>query len=134
MRKGITPVIAIVLLMLITLSIVGFAYVWFNQTAGDIGSAVTNTTESELAKMNKKIRIESCGVSANTVTIRNTGSQSVDLDSEVSYTINGASASPSSGCTGSLSANAVDTCTFASVSDGDVVMVSAPGGTNTYTC
>jgi flagellin-like protein len=133
MRKGITPVIAVVLLMLITLSIVGFAYVWFNQTTSDIGSSVTNTTESELAKMNKKIRIESCGVSANTVTIRNTGSQSVDLDSELSYTINGASASPS-GCTGSLSANAVDTCTFASVSDGDVVMVSAPGGTHTYTC
>lgn len=96
--KGITPVVAIILLLLITISMVGFAFVWFTR----IGELTTQQTEEqlqgELTRTGQKIRIESIfkGVDAGTpgpsaddtpmrVVIRNIGSAKIPLTSIVGF-------------------------------------------------
>jgi len=72
--KGITPVIAVILLLLITIAITGFAFVWF----GRIASTAANITESELAALRdttaKKVAIDNVDTQRLNVTIRNIGS------------------------------------------------------------
>ncbi len=73
--KGITPVIAIILLLLITISIVGFAMIFFSRTA----ETAANQTETELAQqtqlMATSFQIDSTGIGS--VYIRNRGTENI---------------------------------------------------------
>ncbi|MFH1420914.1 MAG: archaellin/type IV pilin N-terminal domain-containing protein [Candidatus Aenigmatarchaeota archaeon] len=79
--KGITPVIATILLLMITIAMVGFAFVWFQNIWVDIGGGVKNATDTQMSNMNMKIRIENAksGVAPNAsmITVRATGSENV---------------------------------------------------------
>ncbi len=92
--KGITPIIAIILLLLITISLTGVAFLWFTrmgETASQAGSSQLNKTTGQMLL---KIRIDNIEPSpprgeggvggggprlpenqpGNAITIRNTGS------------------------------------------------------------
>ena len=57
--KGITPVVAIILLLLITISMVGFAFVWFTRI-GELTTQQTQTQlQSQLDAAAQKVRIDS---------------------------------------------------------------------------
>ena len=76
MRKGITPVIALILLLVITIVIVGFSFTIFQGIVSSGGSAVENAQEETTSRLGQVATIES--VSGNTIYIRNRGSGAID--------------------------------------------------------
>ncbi len=88
--KGITPVIAIILLLLITISMVGFAFVWFTRVSELATQQTQEQLQKDLERQSQKIRIDviSPGVDASNpmkVVIRNTGSAAIPLKSIVGF-------------------------------------------------
>src|SRR3989338_8298270 len=71
MSKGITPVIAIILLLLITISMVGFAYVFFSRTVSSSGQQIENQTRQLVQQGSVRFSIE--GASGNKIYLRNHG-------------------------------------------------------------
>jgi flagellin-like protein len=134
--KGITPVVAVILLLLITISMVGFAFVWFSK----VSEIATTQTEAELQNQlivqSQKIKIESISLTRDQITIRNTGSQPIALADKISIFVQGAIApcavwSPP----GDLSAGETSSCTSGfSCATGDTVKVSAPGNSDAIKC
>lgn len=111
--KGITPVIAIILLLLITISMVGFAFVWFTRMAETASEAGTSALTDTTTKMATQIRIDNAVQTADStsITIRNTGSQTVKYSDLVFY-VNGVQR----GCDAVASTPAVDS--FADITSG----------------
>ena len=95
--KGITPIIAIILLLLITISMVGFTFLWFGRLQEQLTSSISNETSQSLREQGTSARIEVIdaapggGASASnysgTFVLRNTGTQVLQL-SEVSVFVN----------------------------------------------
>ena len=129
--KGITPVIAIILLLLITISMVGFAFVWFQRVAQTATDSTDTQLQQQLAQQAEKIRIESGA--GTSVTLRNTGSQALPVGS-VALFVNNAQSTNS--CPGSSqAAGAVFTCTLSSsCASGNTLKATAPGNTDQITC
>lgn len=103
--KGITPVIAIILLLLITISMVGFAFVWFTRMAETASQAGTSQLNQTLGQMTQKVRIDN--INGNTLTIRNIGTQAIPSSSLAFYVDNA-----QKGCDGT-SGNPIDAFTLA---------------------
>lgn len=84
MRKGITPVIAVVLLLLITVGAVASAWGLYQQITSDTG-AVDDLNQRQKAQ-NTEIRIESVYNSGDdyvNVSLRNNGGEAVNLTRDV---------------------------------------------------
>ena len=71
MSKGITPVIAIILLLLITISMVGFAFVFFGRVTSSSGAQIENATQQLVQQGSARFAIE--GVNSNKIYLRNLG-------------------------------------------------------------
>ncbi len=81
-NKGITPIIAVILLLMITIAIGGLAYVWLQRTQATIQTSTENTTATLLGGLKVNLKVEgyntSCtgGVSVITrVYYRNAGTE-----------------------------------------------------------
>ncbi|OYT57422.1 MAG: hypothetical protein B6U68_01840 [Candidatus Aenigmarchaeota archaeon ex4484_14] len=85
MSKGITPVIAIVLLLMITIALIGFAYVWFQHTATGLTSNIGRQVNRTTTQMGESITITSCDVSNKIVYVKNIGSSSIILSNTDLY-------------------------------------------------
>ena len=85
--KGITPVIAIILLLMITIALIGFAFVWFTTIAGQM----TNQTSQQLTEQQRKMmtaaKIEIIDIASNKTIFRNSGSISLK-PSEIAVYVN----------------------------------------------
>ena len=117
MKKGISAVIAIVLILMITVALAAAAYVWFSGvfetiTEG-VGDAATGVTE----KISTDFTLEAAvGEDTNTdtvydtlsVSMRNTGTQDIDL-ATVAFYIAGKNEAITDGNEGMLVAGAVKT-------------------------
>jgi len=142
--KGITPVIAVILLLLITIAVVGFAFVWFQR----IAQTTTDITEGELDALRqqtaKRVSIDAIDVTATKVSIRNRGTVPIPIGttSEVSVYVGGAlktctwTGTDCTGISAKISPGAVCTCDWpdASCTAGTPVRVTAPGGFDERTC
>ncbi len=106
--KGITPVIAIILLLLITISMVGFAFMWFTRMAETASQAGTLQLNQTIGQMSQKVRIDN--INGNTLTVRNIGTQAIPSSSLAFYVDNA-----QKGCDGTLdpAPNDVDSFTLA---------------------
>lgn len=71
MRKGITPVIAVILLLLITISIVGIAFTFFQRTTEAATTTGSRQIEQQVSQIGTQFAID--GVDKNRVYIRNIG-------------------------------------------------------------
>lgn len=81
--KGITPVIAVILLLLVTIAMIAFAFVWFGRISTSAMSAVENQTGQFYQTAGKIITIDNILSSPQTiVTVRNIGTLTV-LSSEL---------------------------------------------------
>ncbi|MBS3074245.1 hypothetical protein J4447_02190, partial [Candidatus Pacearchaeota archaeon] len=69
--RGITPIIAIILLLMITIALVGFAYMFFSGTMESATQAGTAQIEQQINIMGEKFSVDF--IDKNTVIIRNTG-------------------------------------------------------------
>jgi len=136
MKKGITPVIAIILLLLLTISMVGFAFVWFNRVVSEAGANVEDQTLQELNRQGQRVRIENIQPSTGFVTIRNTGTVDVTGSSIILFENNGVisncvfSGTITPGSTATSSGAGCNSC----VSGTDRIKVTAPGGIDEAIC
>ncbi len=75
MRKGITPVLSVVLLLMMTVAAFSLTYFWISGTQEDIQKEVGATISDSLAKSQGAIKIESIFNSSGKigVIVRNTG-------------------------------------------------------------
>lgn len=87
-RKGITPVIAIVLLLMMTVAAAGAAYTWFSQMQTRLQSEAASELQTELSI--KDLRCNARPDNSVELAVSNSGSREVDL-SEVDMFIRGSS-------------------------------------------
>ena len=133
--KGITPVIAVILLLLITVSLVGFAFVWFTRVATTAATGIENQTGKLLAT--KSVRIENAKVSGTTTNIdlRNTGDVIIN-SGELAFYIEDGRVVGSLGCPASIAPGSVVTCSPPAVQCNATqrLRVSVPGGGDINIC
>ena len=131
--KGITPVIAIILLLLITISMVGFAFVWFQRVASTATAATDTQLQSQLNQQAQTIRIES--VNGVTIALRNIGTQAI-TDNSISIFVNGTSTKSGSCPNGAASTGATFSCTSTVnvCSGSSIVKATSLGNTDQVTC
>ena len=103
--KGITPVIAIILLLLITISMVGFAFMWFTRMAETASQTGTLQLNQTIGQMTQRVRIDN--INGNTLTIRNIGTQAISSSSLAFYVDNA-----QKGCDGILDSPTNDVDAF----------------------
>lgn len=77
-RKGVTPVIAIVLLLMMTVAAAGAAYTWFSQMQEQLQSRATADLQSELTV--RDLRCNAKPDNTIVISLSNSGSTSLDLD------------------------------------------------------
>ncbi len=139
MKKGITPVIAIILLLLITISMVGFAFVWFSRVAQTATEQTEKQLQSDLSRQGKKIAIDnlqlSTGVLEGSVSIRNIGTSNIAAGDIKLYVNNAVQV----GCDSlALAAGAVGSCDIdvntCNSDSGNTLRVTAPGNQDQVTC
>jgi len=76
--KGITPVIAVILLLMITISLVGFAFIWFSGLTKSITNQTSEHLEQQMRAMTSDFRIEN--VAGDKVYIRNIGTSEINKE------------------------------------------------------
>ena len=85
--KGISAIIAVILLLLITIAVVGFAFVFFSRITSTAGSAAENQTQQQLIQFSKQLNIDT--FNSTSVVVRNTGTGNMDT-SEIAVYVDGA--------------------------------------------
>lgn len=55
MKKGITPVVAVIMLLLIVISLVGGMFVWMRRTMGGVQRTVGNQTQQQAEQIGKTV-------------------------------------------------------------------------------
>ncbi|MEM5826128.1 MAG: archaellin/type IV pilin N-terminal domain-containing protein [Candidatus Aenigmatarchaeota archaeon] len=129
--KGISPVIAVVLLLMITISLVAFAYIFFMRLTG--GAMNQTTTEQEALRQQQGKRIAIDGVSGNAIILRNVGTYPVGV-TELSVFVNGVITNIN--CVfDTINPGSTVHCTLSnSCASGGRVRVVSPGLTDEFTC
>ncbi|MEM7819810.1 MAG: archaellin/type IV pilin N-terminal domain-containing protein [Candidatus Aenigmatarchaeota archaeon] len=129
--KGITPVIAIILLLLITISMVGFAFVWFSR----VSTTITNQTETAIVtqqqQMAKKVSIDSA--STTQLSIRNVGSATIST-TEIAVYVAGSRITPTWSSNSVAPGAVIYTTGNYACTAGQKVRVTAPGSVDETTC
>src|SRR3989344_7091805 len=82
MSKGITPIITVLLLLLIGVVLVGFAFAFFSDIFKATTRETETTVEQQLISAGKNVRIEN--VNGNNITLRNMGTQNI-LNTDISF-------------------------------------------------
>ncbi len=82
--KGISAVIAVIMLLMITVALAGMAYVWFTGVFSQVTTSVGNQTIQTTIALGTKFVIETAYNDSNPATqvkfvLRNTGTQNIDL-------------------------------------------------------
>ncbi len=131
--KGITPIIATILLLLIVIAIIGFAFGIFQRiatTAGQGGETQVRETTRQLSTL---IRIDNAQGTA--LSIRNIGTTTIDSATLAVYVNTLARTCLAGWSPASIAAGAFATCTLsAACNSGEVVRITSPGGEASYTC
>ncbi len=85
-NRAITPIISVVLLLMMTVGISGFAWVWLQSVTGGIMDTTKNMTDKQIEQMLTSMEIADYGVTCNathvqnvTFLIYNRGSTKIDL-------------------------------------------------------
>lgn len=134
--KGITPVIAIILLLLITISMVGFAFIWFQRVAQTATAGSETQLTGQLNKQGQTASIDNVDDTNNNVTIRHSGTVAMDT-ANVAVFVNNVGSTCAWNVPGSWAAGAFKACTvtggFACTGTTQVKIV-APGSTDSTTC
>ncbi len=145
-RKGITPVIAIVLLLMMTVAAAGMAYMWIMSLQEDMEETANEGIAKQRRDASSAITIESvwkdpAGLDIQFV-IRNSGTYTFTATElgQFGYYIDGVPITVGTKCTGLAGAGStciVDSDELFPAAPGDekVIMVKLPAGKgSTYTC
>ena len=83
MRKGVSAVIAVILILMITVALAAMAYVWFTSVFQSLTEGAGGAAEQTATALGTSFTIDSAAYTSGSnvvVSIRNTGSQSIDLN------------------------------------------------------
>ena len=129
--KGISAVIAVILLLLITISVVGFAFLFFSRITTTAGQAAENQTQQQLIHFSKQIGRDASSITS--VTIRSIGTGAIS-GTEIQVYVDG---SPRA-CVPALSSmppGSVQTCNFSpGCSAGQKIRVTSPANSIDTNC
>jgi|SRR3989338_581801 len=129
--KGIEAIIAVILLLLITIAVVGFAFIFFSRITSSAGAAAENQTAAQTAQFSKRVSVDN--FNATLVAIRNSGSAAVG-PSEIQIYVNGAPRT----CTPALTVitpGSVQVCNFVpACNPGSTLRLTAPGSSIDTNC
>lgn len=85
MSKGVSAVIAVILILMITVALAAMAYVWFTNIFQELTEGAGGAATQTATALGTSFTIDSAAYNSNddetVVTIRNTGSQNIDLTS-----------------------------------------------------
>jgi len=112
--KGVSAVIAIVLILMITVALAAMSYVWFTNVFETLTESGTGAIERTGEQLQASFSIESARYlsgNSTSVSIRNTGVTTIDLD-DVAFYLNGLPASVTSGPSGTLNEGEFTTTAF----------------------
>jgi flagellin-like protein len=122
---GVSEVIAIILILMITISLAGLAYMFMSTTMADVTSSAGSTVDTTTSSMLTTFTIESMDVAK--VYVRNTGQNAL---TSLSVYVNNEPATYN--VTTPIAAGAVGTITIYSfIPDGATVKVTSPNGFST---
>ena len=119
--KGITPVIAIILLLMITISLVGFAFVWFTRLTESMTNQTSESLNQQMLAQRTIVTIDNYDKTNGKLVIKNRGSVNLELNkvsvyvngsgliSDCSWTASGTSIAP--GAITTCTSNGLKTCT-----------------------
>ncbi len=123
--RGVSEVIAIILILMITISLAGLAYMFMSTTMSDVTSSAGSTVDTTTSSMMTSFNIESVDVAK--VYIRNTGQNAL---TSLSVYVNNEPATYN--VTTPIAAGSVGTITIYSfIPDGATVKVTSPNGFST---
>lgn len=133
--KGITPIIAIMLLLMITIAMIGFAYLWFTRISQNAMNRTENIMEQNRENLGKTIQIDNAiGAADSMVFIRNTGSFPINV-TEIKTYVAGALVSCDFTPILEIAPGEIKGCNImASNCAGYLVKVSAPGNFDEFMC
>ncbi len=135
--KGITPVVATILLLLITIAVVGFAFGYFSTIMTTVGTETQKQAQQTTERLSKAVRIDSAGGTLGTsLYVSNIGTSDINTTNELSVYVAG---TLDSTCTGHwqnavLNPTKLTNCTLAASCVGKMVKVVAPAGPTEYSC
>ena|SRR3989344_6328943 len=132
--KGITPVIAIILLLMITIAMVGFAFVWFTSVATQLGNATERMSVEQTNQMQTKAKIENIDKASNTTNIRNSGFVALDLAKTIVYVNDSIQVNCGAGFSGSIQPGSVAACTNVNIGGCRNIAVTTIGTGDTRDC
>ena len=131
--KGIEAIIAVILLLLITISVVGFAFLFFSRITTSTSAASENQTTEQINKFAKQVGIESS--SNTTVWVKNVGSATMNGVTELNLYINGAprTCSPALGV---MTPGNVSKCVWSGAAcvSGDIIKITSPSNSVQVNC
>ncbi len=123
--RGVSEVIAIILILMITISLAGLAYMFMSTTMSDVTSSAGSTVDTTTSSMMTSFTIESMDIAK--VYVRNTGQNAI---TSLSVYINDEPATFN--VTTPIAAGSVGTITIYSfIPDGATVKVTSPNGFST---
>jgi len=131
MKKGITPVVATILLLIIVIAIVGYSFGFFQRILTTSGTTAESGTSDLTCLIIQSVAIDS--MSGTNLYVRNTGSTALSTSSIAIY-VNGLS----DGCTwasDTINPNEVKLCTLAQAcASGSVLKITTAGISTQMTC
>ncbi len=140
MKKGVSTIIATILLLLVVIAIVGYSFGFFQSFFGQATSTGTEQLESVQGTLQQAAGIETA--TSNGFVIRNTGTASLTL-SQLGVFVNNAPVScslwstPTNNTTiTNVTSRGFANCTFvgATCTSGATLRVTTPGLSDTFTC
>ncbi len=133
--KGITPIIAIILLLLITVSMAGFAFVFLQRTLEQTAESTETGLTGQLNKQEQKFAIDGVNADGGIIYVRHTGSVNSSTD-DVSVYINDVLQSCNWG--GGKPAWAPNSppkgCNVTTFTCPATIKITAPGNTDSTSC
>ncbi len=124
--KGITPVVSVILLLLVTIAVVGFATGFFQRIMSAAGASAEQQLNVSTTQLSQTIKLDSAA--GTTVVVRSTGSKAIDLSS-VTIFINNMPQTCTTWNPSVLTPGNTATCTMAaSCAVGATIKATGPGG------
>ena len=134
--KGITPVIAVILLLLVTIAMIAFAFVWFGRISTSAMSAVENQTGQFYQTAGKMITIDNVRSSPDTtVTVRNIGTLTISSSGITIYRGTSLVSCTPPWTPSSIPPGQSSTCTISGpCASGTTIKVTSPGNFDQTNC
>ena len=136
--KGITPIITVILLLLIAVVMVGFAFGFFSNIFTVSKTETESALNTTVSIYGKQIRVDNIDTQAlRVVTVRAVGPRGLNVGEVSIYNASGSLAITTGTCpSGTVNPGGTGSCTLISngCMSGSTLRVVAPGNTDTKVC